>query len=495
MAKALAIIAPIIAVLALLFAICTAIFYALLSTVGPGGVEVLGALVVIVVVGFVVVRVGSGLHLWMAERRARIRIVIAEAQHAETAAQFVWADSRGLLPVSPALLQSIEGSIGAMEIARLGQDVQRQVPRSLSWNVRNDHDVNAAGNVGLLPDKQVMTPPGFWQLYQGGQLPTDGFLMGYDMDEGGIVTADWRKLYSALIGGQSGSGKSTLIRSILAQSAMQGGRFVVIDLHYGAGDESLGESLQPLRHLMLCDVASSDNQMIDALAYVNSIGTRRLRGEDVDKSPVILVVDETTAMLQRSAVSDPLTNVLGQIAQETRKVGVYAMCIGQNFNGRIMDTTVRDSFVSFISCRARKGVARTMTDNNDFGKMAQDLSIGQAVWMSPGGEVRRLAVPNCTETDLDLIARHLGSKTGAIAAKPSLPLVSSASQSTSLAASQSTSLGAKEQRILDMIASGKSTSEIIRELYGVKGGKKYSEAASEVGKVMQHIAAKALGGH
>ncbi len=55
--------------------------------------------------------------------------------------------------------------------------------------------------------------------------------------------------------------------------------------------------------------------------------------------------------------------------------------------------------------------------------------------------------------------------------------------------------GVLHRRILDMIASGKSTSEIVMELHGVKGGRKFSEGAAEVNKVMQYLAMQTIGGN
>lgn len=407
----------------------------------------------------------------------------------QKAAVFVAPDENGLLPVAK---QALLTDTGAHRTIDVHLTKATAVPSHINYAPRW-----TGGNA--LPDSmgqvaQAFQPETFWQLWQGNKLPQHGFLMGYSLEDGTPVNATWEDLYSALVGGQSGSGKSTLIRSILAQSAMQGGRFVVLDKHYGAGEQSLGESLRTLRHLMLCDVAASEQQMVDALAYVRDIGEQRLAGAIADKTPVVLVVDETTAVLQRSATSQGLSDVLGQIAQETRKVGVYALCIGQNFHSKVMDTTVRDSFVSFISCRSRRRTAATMTDDNEFGKLAHGLTVGQALWMTPGGDVHKLAVPNCTKQDLELVASHLGAKTDVTVPKTTNTPVGATSLAPSPSTSLAPSLGAKERRILSMIASGKSTSEIIKELYGVKGGKKYGEAAGEVNKVMQYLAVQTLGG-
>ena len=355
----------------------------ILDTVGEGGFI------------FLLLMAFSPAILWVAawtyERFGVARANIEAARLRSQAAAFIEPNTDGLLPVHAGLLSRPDFGAASISVHLARQSGRAQLPM--------------LDAVTTHPAQLTVAPQSFWELYQANKLPSHGFLMGYE--DGQEITADWSDLYSALVGGQSGSGKSTLIRSILAQSALQGGRFVVLDKHYGAGAESLGESLQPLRNLMLCDVAANDQQMVDALSYVRDLGEQRLSGASRDKSPVILVVDETTAVLQRSATAAALSDVLGQISQETRKVGVFALCIGQNFHGDIMDTTVRDSFVSFISCRARKRVATTMTDNNEFGKVAQGLTIGQAVWMTPGGDVHKLAVPNCTAHDLDLVATHV----------------------------------------------------------------------------------------
>lgn len=435
------------------------------------------------------------------------------------ASEFIAPDEAGRLPVPASLLRQPEFAHRAIDSHQASYLANLSTfhysPESTQTITGADGQTMAAA--------AVATPGTFWQLYQAGKLPGKGFLMGYSLDEDGEgeeITADWRKLYSALIGGQSGSGKSTLIRSILAQSALQGGRFVVIDPHFQSGEESLGASLQPLRSLMLCDVASEERQIVDALNYVNAIGQRRLQGQDADRTPIVLVVDETTALLQRSVVAGVLTSVLGQIAQETRKAGLYALCIGQNFHSDVMPTTVRDCFVSYISCRARKRVAATMADDNEFGKVASELSIGQAVWMTPAGNVHRLSVPNCTQHDLELVADVIATpKSGAGATNRTLSAVETSSVVSSVASSAASSeplaatylerhfpksgtdngtgkptaaeLGAelaaddRTRRAIDMFLAGNSQNAILKELWGDPSGRAKMDASAEFNDILR----------
>lgn len=486
------------------------------SAIFAGAVGLMGdpVFITIVFVGFLlfaglicVPLVMVGLWIWRWWRMSAI-----QERNAKT---FIAPDEHGRVPLPASLLRTPAGA----QVA-LTQNMASFTSGLHTFNYQPSQTLNGADGQTMTA-AATATPGTFWQLYQSGALPERGFLMGYSLDEdGGAITADWRKLYSALIGGQSGSGKSTLIRGILAQSALQGGRFVVVDPHFGSGDESLGASLMALRPLMLCDVAADERQIVDALGYVNTIGQRRLTGQDMDRSPIVLIVDETTALLQRSSTSGLLTGVLGQIAQETRKVGLYALCIGQNFHSDVMPTTVRDCFVSFISCRARKRVAATMADDNEFGKTAAGLSTGQCVWMTPAGDVHRLAFPNCTAADLELVADHIfdGENT-AVAEKPALQVVEASSTASSVASSTASSdtladtylerhfpnartgngTGKKSaselatelatedqaQRAITMFLDGSTLNEIIGEVWGATSGDKKIKAGVELQSILR----------
>lgn len=460
-----------------------------------------GLVLVVVVPGLV-----GGLWLWRWWRMA----AISERQ----AAEFVAPDEAGRLPVPASLLRQPEFAHRAIDSHQASY-----MANLTTFNYSPESNQNITGADGqTMAAAATVAPSTFWQLYQAGALPSRGFLMGYslnDESESEAVTADWGELYSSLIGGKSGMGKSTLIRSILAQSALQGGRFVVVDPHYGAGAESLGASLQPLHSLLLCDVASEEKQIADALRYVGAVGKKRLAGQDKDRWPLVLVVDETTALFQRSNVAGILTDVLGQISQETRKVGVYAMCIGQNFDGRLMDTTVRNSFVSMISMRARRDVARVQSGNTEFGRMAENLAIGQCVWMAPSGEMHKLAVPNCTAGDLDLVARSLNGKNVYVTDNAQLPVANSCSDDCSthcsdvdfdnlddtyterhFPKSRTVIRTANEQlaelvtderasRAIAMFMDGKSTSEITAELWNATSGDKKVRAIQELNNILR----------
>lgn len=445
---------------------------------------------------------------------AETRLVWLEAAKREADIDLVPASPNGHLPVARRLLAN--GSLITDQLHLISQEIDTRrpvqpVPQSLSY-APHFARVDAPTKVDLdgeSPQLAVATNSNFWSLWTAGELPDNGFLMGHNLSDGAPVYADWKKLYSALIGGQSGSGKSTLIRNVLTQSAIQGGRFIVLDKHYAAGEESLGASLYPLRSRLMCDIAATDKQMTEAIKLMRHIGAQRLAGKDGDKSPVILVVDETTALLSRSDIADELKHLLGEIAQETRKVGVYALCIGQNFHSKIMDTTVRNSFVSYLSCRTRPDVARVMAGSNEFGKIAGELRTGQCVWMDTNGEMVRIAVPNTTQKHVEMVAREIdGSPLGTTGSTSGSEVVPSGTVDNEIVhcgtsqepapeplvepASNIVSDAVKVRMVRDMMANCAGVNEIIRQVWGVQSkGRAYQSASAELNQIMAHIARSA----
>ncbi len=404
-------------------------------------------------------------------------------------------DANGVPPLPRALLESPEFATSLLTLAYQSIAVRTppNVPQTLTYapHLRYSNDVQAA-----LPESQALPIPetkDFWSLFTSGQLPEQGFLMGYSLESGQPILSDWRMLYSVLIGGQSGTGKSTLVRSILAQSALQGGRFLVLDPHYGAGEESLAASLAPLQPLMLAEPAASDVQMTDSLRYVANIGKQRLTGKDTDKRPLVLVVDELTALLQRSQIANELTATLGHISQETRKVGVFCLAIGQQFSSEVMSTPVRNSFVSYLTGRTRRDVARVMSGSTIFGKAAETLTTGQAAWMTPRGEFHRLAVPNTTQQHIHLVAQTLALPLEN-AAWPSASAPASLSSLTALPEAAPAVVDAagsvfdpRAARIRQLILESRSAKEIIGTIWGTSGGDSYRKASAEYQAIVRQL--------
>lgn len=431
-----------------------------------------------------------------------------QAKHA-LSAEFIQPDANGRLPVHVEALRTGAGAAATFETYKA----------SYMQNVSHYHNnketvVNGAEQqtmIEAVADEAAVVAPSFAELYQLGKLPDKGFLMGFDMDTGAPVIIGWADIASTLIGGLSQTGKSTLVRGLLAQAALQGSRFIVIDRHYSSGEKSLGGSLEPLGELVQC-IAHDDKTIMAALKLVVQIGQARLNGVDKDRTPLVLVVDEITALLLRDGLKEVLINVLGLISQETAKVNVYALCIGQNFHSKVMDTTVRNSFVSFISTRARQSVARVMAEDNEFASLASALEIGQAVWLTPGGRLLTLAVPNCTAADLEMVTGsgysvvdedHASTSGNTVFQTHSkrIPEATKTAQNDDTgmpseypgngsgmrSGMPTASQDPRVEHVRRLTREGKTSIEIVKEIWQVSQGSAYVKAQAELAEIMRTL--------
>ena len=284
---------------------------------------------------------------------------------------------------------------------------------------------------------------------------------------------------------------------------------MIVDPHFGAGEDSLGESLQPLRRAMLCDVASNDKATIDAVRYIDSIGKARMHG-DSDRSPIMLVVDEATMLFSRSAIGDELTKLVEAIAQEYRKVGVFALCLGQIWTASRTggDSGLRDSFASALVCKMKRSQARMLV-STEVAREVEVLGIGQAILWKTSGEYARLAIPNCTQADIEVVANRVfpAKNTATNSITPVRALrerVDSVSVDVSnvenkpnfdtMAMDLSPLTTSKAKRAISMFLGGAYTSDILREVWEVSGGgDKQMKASRELQDLIRlHSLSKAI---
>jgi len=331
-------------------------------------------------------------------------------------------------------------------------------------------------------------------------------VLGYD--EGGVMEGDWTDLYSTAIGGMPGQGKTTTQRFFACQTALHGARFACIDPHFGAGPDSLGATLAPLGATFLCPIASDDKTMLDTVRHVADIGAQRVKGLDKGTTPIILWVDELTALLGRSSVGDDLADLLERIAQEYRKKGIYVSASGQIWSASRATSELRDSFASVIAHRMKRGQARMLLPTDE-AQMVERLSPGRAVLWRTSGATTLIGIPNTTEADVVRVAQMIGGsaqtapttriapaenrhKMGfqpaykkADSTQPLMPQFgpsyAAGGTAPSLAGSGQT-VPVEAQRAYTMFMGGKTPAEIVLELRGIKSnaGSTYQKALKEI---------------
>lgn len=409
----------------------------------------------------------------------------------------------GLLPVLASDQETARAALGAYHVARI-EDARRAIvptaPATLTYAPHYAPQLQYRGvEAAQLPGDEVARPgafPTFAELLAGGRIGRgpDGrvlpLLLGIDAESGAELPGSWLDLYSTAVGGLPGSGKTTTQRFLAAQTVLLGARFVVIDPHAEAGDDSLAATLDPLRACYLCDPASDDAAILEAVRLVDEIGRGRVQGRDPDQTPVILWADELTKLLGRSAIGDELAQLLEAVAQEYRKKRVFICGSGQIWTAARVTSELRDSFASVIAHRMKRGQARMLLPTDEAAQVER-LDTGRAVLWRTSGATVTIAVPNTTAADVRQVATLVTPATGVTTAgivtdQPGI-IQPGAAEFTAL--ERVKSLSPEMARAVELFLGGMDAGAIVSQLTGMKSrdGRPYMKKLAEVQDAIRFV--------
>jgi hypothetical protein len=333
-------------------------------------------------------------------------------------------------------------------------------------------------------------------------------LLGYR--EGAPRYGTWLDLYSCAIAGLQGSGKTTTELFIILQSVLAGALLLIVDPHRDTAQDSLGGRLAPLAACFMRPIAGDDDRAI--LAIIKTVRKeveRRRRGGT--GSPVILVIDEFTKLMRRSpAIRDELAACIEEIAQEGRKMHVFALLSGQIWKaGASGGTELRYSLASSFVHRIQEQQSKLLIPG-EYAKLSPRLKPGEVLFYDTGGDTALMQIPLTTEQDVATVASMIASP-GAdfTAASPRLPdtpgevraisplkLLTKPHEATNelSGALLSPELESKYRDVVTLMAQEKKQGYIISAVWGVTsgGGAAYQKAAEELRTIQRMIAEHAL---
>jgi energy-coupling factor transporter ATP-binding protein EcfA2 len=298
---------------------------------------------------------------------------------------------------------------------------------------------------------------GTWSEVRQTFTPTaDRLMLGVSVD--GPIYAPLTGLLSVLIVGRPGSGKTTLLRLLAEQAIMAGARCVCWDLHND----------MRLDGVELC----TDEATIgaSATAIMAEIDARRRTGRG---APVVVMVDELPLLAR--AVPEAGT-AMRRIVLEGRKFGVYGLIAGQGAPADLFDggRLVRDATASRFVFRSSTAEARRAGLERVESLTTSTLPTG--VCVLDGSVVERPTVVSIPRLDAPRLLP--GSTTSGYTTSGTLPGSGSYTGST-------TGSSPMAEAVM-LVRSGQSMTAALRTVYGVDGGRRFSELRTEL--------AAALGG-
>ncbi len=423
------------------------------------------------------IKVVKGVGAWNDKRfEKRLKLLELESDLEDKRIERDRKERTALTPVGEIHIESISPQMA--QLVALQIDAQRShapVPQTLTYSPHNSYR-SQIQNEGAATQPQPQAPnghtvPTFNDLFGDGQLGNGRMLVGYDSEQRPL----WDKLQnmrSILVAGKSGMGKSSGMRFLICQAILNGCSLVVMDPHGNVEDESLLASLNPLSNHYEIAPAIEDDEILSSARYARDQLDKRLKGAVSADKPLLVVADEMTSIINRGA-GDEFAQMIEAIAQEGRKVGVFALCAGQILTAARMggDSSLRASFPSALVYRTESKQAGCVLPSGCFDGV-DTMPTGTAIWSAATGDVQRVIVPNCTADDIQQFSstnpRTEARTKDTIIENNNVDLVPTLVPT------------GIEKQVVEAFVKGQSMKEITRTIYGVDAGRAFNEKSKEI---------------
>ena len=321
----------------------------------------------------------------------------------------------------------------------------------------------------------------------------------------GNAVADGTPIYLELatwgalaLGGKSRTGKTSRVTYFLAQAALNGWRMVVCDKHGGGGKaDALLAKVGILENSFLLPAAVSQGDINKRIQQVYQIGKRRLDNADTSRFPILLIVDEFTNLVINDWLTDTTLDQLMSVANEHAGVNVHALIIGHDWSasclGKERGAAFRRITTHRIAHRLDAQGAQFLLPSG-MGKMAEGLTVGQALFVDESGDPILCDCPLLHDEDLRYAAEHsgryIGTHQGAAGTTPEPPLEPpSEPPAERVVPAQQDAADDRTARVRELLARKTSLNDILRDVWHVTGkGRDYQTAMDELRDTIAVIA-------
>jgi hypothetical protein len=226
-----------------------------------------------------------------------------------------------------------------------------------------------------------------------GQPSVHSLALGVTVNDDGhseVVRGDISKMVHIAVGGSSGWGKSVFLQSLAFQlaQATEPLDLAMVDLEGVTFD--LFKRCDRLRW----PIAETEQEALAIFqALTEEMDARKERG-DRDAQPVILMVDEATALLDDKSVEGALKT----LALRARKWNIWCVLGGQDWKATSLDTAIRNQLATRVQFKAMSASqSRVLLQQGG----AEELDVpGRALAVLPGRPVTKLQAPWISEEQL-----------------------------------------------------------------------------------------------
>ncbi len=290
--------------------------------------------------------------------------------------------------------------------------------------------------------------------------------LGITVDESGRtmpVTVALGEMVHVAVGGSSGWGKSIFLKALALQLsvASEPVELAMVDLEgvtfaaFGQADrllwpiaETTGQALQIMAYLL--EEMERRRALFHEFPGVDSLSAYNARAGDEQLAPLVVMVDEATALLADRSVH----NRTKELVLRARKYGIWFVLGGQDWKASSLDTALRNMLATRVQFHAASGSqSRVLLGDG----AAVGLTVaGRAIAQLPGRAQLEIQAPLVTTGE---IAAALRGQEG-----PALDLPEEEKEVES---------DPEAERILELHRRGWTSRAIEREVFGKTGGAYY----------------------
>lgn len=331
----------------------------------------------------------------------------------------------------PKMIHIANGIMAARQLAAAGNSENMQ--RSMELN-RLLFQAAKAGLTGknILPEPAMkdVTPipahiPSFSELLHSGQIvPGNPLILGFD-EAGQPQPRTLREIKAMSVAGWQGSGKTLstayLISCILAQYPHA--QAYIIDPHKNH-DEGLGNLLRPLEKTGRL-VIINELDTISLIQELNKHMDRRLRGEEDCVDPILLVIDELSALGKLPIFKKPILPYIERCTEESRKANMAFIGCSPKWNAKHFGNKadIRQSIPSLLLHKCKSSQADFLIEGKEKKLVKKLTGPGQAVLStSHDNDPSIVQMPLITRDNIRELSELLVSNGPAISVASNVPV-------------------------------------------------------------------------
>lgn len=387
----------------------------------------------------------------------------------------------GMLPVRREMIESGQAD-GALLSLLAGYIESNKppanVPQSLTYAPKFPNRIDAPEMPQIEDKSPRVEPLSVMECFARGLFndPTK-LLTGFE--NGNMVYSPVDRTYGVCIAGLPGMGKSNGMRFYTSQMVLHGAQVAIVD---PAANSTSGEGLAAaFEDHLWAPMAVEPEEILDLLRKVDHLGRRRDSGQDDDLTPLLLLTDEITSLITDEEYGAQIKSLLMRINRKHRKNKIYTIGSGQDWLSGAQggDSSLRNTYVCKVVFRIDRMNAGKLLPNQKLVPLAPELREGQAIFVGHDAVGHVIDVPFCPAAAVSAILgqnRQPGSAshTGKWSLPPPQPEVNGSAPGSDREVDGNAEIvidTEQMQRIRALAATGASTFRIVKNVFGVTGGR------------------------